>query len=139
VHFEGGVRLVGFGLDRASLPAGGSTAANFTWRISTRPATPYQLVLQLRSDDQIIWRSDELPLTGLAPYGSWAPDRPVSLSALVRVPRSTKPGEYGLSARIYDPRGRRFLDPSYDGGSDRQRDPKGVTLGTITITASSER
>jgi hypothetical protein len=51
---------------------------------------------------------------------------------LVRPPRSLEPGEYGLSVRLYDPRGRRFLDPSHS-SEHPLGDPKGATLGIITI------
>ena len=52
---------------------------------------------QLRGDDGNLWQSDELALGGLGPgSSSWQPGRMMSLSALIRLPRSAKPGTYSL-------------------------------------------
>jgi hypothetical protein len=57
----------------------------------------------------------------------------MSLSALIRLPRTAKPGEYSVSMRLYDPRARRFVDSSLPGAEPGRADPKGVTLTTITV------
>jgi len=134
VDFEGGIRLAAAGLEATRLPAGGVSAVNLAWEAVTRPQADYQAVLQLRGDEQVVWKSDELPLAGLGPgTASWTPGQTISLSALVRLPRSLKPGDYALSVRLYDPRARRLVGPVGARDETSQADPKGVTLATLTV------
>ena len=137
-EFEGGLRLASFGIDNASLRPGDTTAANVTFVAGVRPPASYRAVFQLRGEDGDLWKSDELALGGLGPgSASWQADRTMSLSALIRLPRTAKPGTYSLSVRVYDPRARRFLDSQVPGGEPGRPDPKGVTLTTIQIEPGS--
>ena len=135
IDFDGGLRLRAFGVDHTRVPVGGVTAVHLLWESVSQPTSDYQAVLQLRSEEQVVWRSEELPLAGLGPgSASWAPGRGIALSALVRPPRSLQPGEYSLSVRLYDPRARQLTGPSGAADAASQRDPKGATLTTLTIT-----
>lgn len=138
--FEGGVRLTGIGLDSQRVPAGSATAVNLGFEALAKPGASYLAVLQLRGDGGMVWKSDEIPLAGLAPgAASWSPGRVMSLSVLMRPPRSVKPGEYALSLRLYDPRARRFVDVDDAAQPADQRDPKGLTLGTVTVLPPEPR
>jgi hypothetical protein len=57
----------------------------------------------------------------------------MSLSALMRLPRSAQPGEYSLSVRLLDPRSKRFADSTLPGVEPGRADPKGVTLTTVMV------
>src|SRR5262249_10244815 len=113
------------------------TAANVTLVALSKPPASYRAVFQLRGEDGNLWQSDELALGGLGPgSSSWQPGRGMSLSALIRLPRSAKPGPSSLSVRISAPRSKRFLDshaPNPEPGRDA---PKGVTLTTIEVVPS---
>ena len=138
--FEGGVRLTGYGLDSPRVPAGAQTAVNLGFEAVAKPGASYLAVLQLRGDDGTVWQSEEIPLAGLGPgAASWSPGRTTSLAILVRPPRSVKPGDYALSLRLYDPRGRRFVDVDDAGQPADSRDPKGLTLGTVTVLPPASR
>ncbi|MFN8634667.1 MAG: glycosyltransferase family 39 protein [Chloroflexota bacterium] len=133
--FEGSVRVRRFGLDRQQMGVNDQNAVNVELVAAARPAVSYRAVFQLRAaDGSEAWRSDELALGGLGPgSASWNEGRVMSLGALIRLPRTTKPGEYSLSMRLYDPRGRRFVDASAPGAEAGRGDPKGVTLATLTV------
>ena len=138
--FEGGVRLTGFGIDSQRVPAGASTAVNLGFEAVAKPGASYLAVLQLRDDAGTVWKSDEIPLAGLAPGAAkWSPGQGMSLSVLMRPPRSVEPGEYALSLRLYDPRGKRFVDVDDAAQPAIQRDPKGLTLGTVTVLPPETR
>lgn len=143
IEFEGGLRLTDYRLDRANVAGGGVASLDLTWQAVARPAADYRAVVQIRRDDQIFWRSDELPLAGLGPGpSSWQPGRSMSLSALIRVPRSLPTIDYAVSVRLYDPRARRFVDPLGDrsGAEGQPRpDPKGVTVATLTVAPTDQR
>ena len=115
--FEGGIHLRRFGLDRDRLSPGDVSAVNVELVATGKPAASYRAVFQLRGDDgSELWKSDELAIGGLGPgSASWSDGRTMSLSALIRLPRSAKPGEYSLSMRLYDPRARRFVDSTLPG------------------------
>lgn len=132
--FEHVLQVSSFGVDATRLAPGDVTAINVLVSATTRPATSYRAVFQLRGTDGDLWRSDELALGGLGPgSATWAPGRAVSLAALMRIPRAAPAGEYSLSVRLYDPRARRFLDSTVSGVEPGRADPKGVTLTTIQI------
>jgi hypothetical protein len=133
--FEGGIRVRRFGVDRARLSPGDVTAVNVELVATSRPAASYRAVFQLRgADGADVWKSDELAIGGLGPGSqSWAEGRVMSLGALLRLPRATRPGEYSLSMRLYDPRARRFVDSTLPGAEPGRADPKGVTLTTVTV------
>jgi hypothetical protein len=133
--FEGGIHLRRFGLDRDRPAPGDVTAVNVELVATGKPAASYRAVFQLRGDDgSELWKSDELAIGGLGPGSqSWTDGRSMSLSALIRLPRSAKPGEYSLSMRLYDPRARRFVDSTLPGVEPGRADPKGVTLTTLTV------
>jgi len=134
VDFEDGVRLTAFGLDRDRLPAGEVTAVNLAWEATTRPSADYGAILQLRAGEGVVWRSDALPLAGLGPgSASWAPGRSVLLSALIRLPRSLKPGAYSLSVHLRDPRGGRLLGPLVGGDEAARPDSQGLPLTTLIV------
>jgi hypothetical protein len=134
-EFEGGIRLRRFGLDRDRLAPGDVSAVDVDLLASGRPAASYRAVFQLRAANGAeLWKSDELAIGGLGPgSASWSEGRTMSLSALIRLPRSAKPGEYSLSMRLYDPRARRFVDSTVPGVEPSRNDPKGVTLTTLTV------
>jgi hypothetical protein len=133
--FEGSIRVRRFGVDQSRLDPGGTSAVNVELVATGRPPVSYRAVFQLRGDDGAdVWKSDDLAIGGLGPgSSSWPEGRTISLGALIRVPRSAKVGEYSLSMRLYDPRGRRFLDAAAPGVAPGRADPKGVTLTTIRI------
>jgi hypothetical protein len=133
--FEGGIHLSRFGVDRDRLAPGDVSAVNVELMAVGKPAVSYRAVFQLRGDDGTdLWRSDELAIGGLGPgAASWPDGRTMSLSALIRLPRSAKPGEYSLSVRLWDPRARRFVDSKLPGVEPGRDDPKGVTLTTLTV------
>jgi hypothetical protein len=134
VQFEGGVRLVGFGLDDERVAAGDVTAVNLTWDVSSRASGNYQAIVSLRANDDVAWRSQELPLAGLGPgTSSWQPGEIVSMAALIPTPRSIKPGQWSVTVRLYDPKTRELANPPSDVTLVGQIDPKGVTLGTLTV------
>jgi hypothetical protein len=133
--FEGDIHLRRFGLDRDRLAPGDVSAVNVELVATGKPAASYRAVFQLRgADGSDLWKSDELAIGGLGPgSASWADGRTMSLSALIRLPRSAKPGEYSLSMRLYDPRARRFVDSTLPGFEPGRADPKGVTLTTLMV------
>ena len=133
--FEGGIRLTRFGVDHRRLDPGDVSAVNVELVATSKPPVSYRAVFQLRGEDGAdVWKSDELAIGGLGPgSASWTEGRTMSLGALMRIPRSAKLGEYSLSMRLYDPRGRRFVDSSVPGTEPGRADPKGVTLTTIRI------
>jgi hypothetical protein len=133
--FEGGIHLSRFGLDRDRLAPGDVSAVNVELVATGKPAASYRAVFQLRGDDgSDLWKSDELAIGGLGPgSANWTAGRTMSLSALIRLPRSAQPGEYSLSMRLYDPRARRFVDSTLPGVEPGRADPKGVTLTTLTV------
>jgi hypothetical protein len=134
-EYEGGIRLRRFGVDHARLDPGDVSAVNVELVAISKPPVSYRAVFQLRgADGADIWKSDELAIGGLGPgSASWTEGRTMSLGALIRLPRSAKPGEYSLSMRLYDPRARRFVDASAPGAEPGRADPKGVTLTTIRV------
>jgi 4-amino-4-deoxy-L-arabinose transferase-like glycosyltransferase len=134
-EFEGGIRLRRFGLDHSRIDPGGVSAVNVELVAMSRPTVSYRAVFQLRDKDGLdIWKSDELAVGGLGPgSANWPEGRAMSLSALMRIPRSAKIGEYSLSLRLYDPRARRFVDSALLGAEPGRADPKGVTLTTVWI------
>ena len=133
--FEGGIRVRRFGVDHARLKPDDVSAVNVELEATSKPPVSYRAVFQLRGDDGYdIWKSDELAVGGLGPgSASWAEGRTMSLSALIRLPRDVKPGDYSLSMRLYDPRARRFVDSTVPGTEPGRADPKGVTLTTIRV------
>jgi hypothetical protein len=138
--FEGGIHLRRFGVDRDRLAPGEVSAVNVDMVATGKPAASYRAVFQLRgADGSDAWKSQELAIGGLGPgSASWSDGQTMSLSALMRLPRSTRPGEYSLSMRLYDPRARRFVDSTLPGVEPGRADPKGVTLTTVTVVAASE-
>jgi hypothetical protein len=133
--FEGGVRVQRFGVDHQRLAPGDVSAVNVLLVAENKPAVSYRAVFQLRGPDGDAWKSDELAIGGLGPgSANWSGGQTMSLGALIRLPRSTKPGEYSLSLRLYDPRARRFVDSTVVGVEPGRDDPKGVTLTTVTVT-----
>ncbi len=133
--FEGGIHLRRFGVDRDRLAPGEVSAVNVELVATGKPAASYRAVFQLRgADGSDLWKSQELAIGGLGPgSASWSDGQTMSLSALMRLPRSAKPGEYSLSMRLYDPRARRFVDSNLPGVEPGRADPKGVTLTTLTV------
>lgn len=137
-QYEGGVRIQRFGVDHAQFAPGDVSAVNVQLAAIGKPAAHFRAIFQLRGPDGDAWKSDELAIGGLGPgSASWSDGRVMSLGALIRLPRSTKPGEYSLSMRLYDPRARRFMDSTVAGVEPGRDDPKGVTLTTITVTPSA--
>ena len=134
-EYEGGIRIQRFGVDHPQLAPGDVSAVNVQLAAVGKPTASFRAVFQLRGPEGDAWKSDELAIGGLGPgSASWSDGRVMSLGALIRLPRSTKPGEYSLSMRLYDPRARRFMDSSVAGVEPGRDDPKGVTLTTITVT-----
>lgn len=133
--FEGGIHLRRFGVDRDRLAPGEVSAVNVELVATGKPAASYRAVFQLRGvDGYDIWKSQELAIGGLGPgSANWSDGQTMSLSALMRLPRSANPGEYSLSMRLYDPRARRFVDSTLPGVEPGRADPKGVTLTTVTV------
>jgi hypothetical protein len=140
LEFEGGVRLVAFGLDDERLAAGDVTAINLTWDVTAKASANYQAIVSLRADDDVAWRSQELPLAGLGPgASSWRPGEVVSMAALIPTPRSIRPGRWSVTVRLYDPKARELVNPPASATLVEQIDPKGVTLGTLTVEAARPR
>ncbi len=132
--FDGGLRLVAAGLDDLVVRAGDSTAVNLSWEADSRPVSDFRVVVQLREDDRVIWKSDEIAVGGLGPgTGSWAAGRRISHSTLITLPRGTSPGEYAVTVRLHDPRSRRPIGPLAPTVEASPADPKGVTVGTLTV------
>ncbi|MCC7367032.1 MAG: glycosyltransferase family 39 protein [Chloroflexi bacterium] len=139
-EYEGGIRIQAFGFDHPQLAPGDVSAVNVQLVAVGKPAASYRAVFQLRGSDGDAWKSDELAIGGLGPGSAgWSDGRTMSLGALMRLPRTTKPGEYSLSMRLYDPRARRFMDSTVQGAEPGRDDPKGVTLTTVTVVASPAR
>ena len=134
-EYEGGIRLRRFGVDHRRLDPGDVSAVNVELTATARPPVSYRAVFQLRGEDGAdVWKSDELAIGGLGPgSASWPEGRTMSLGALIRIPRTATFGQYSLSMRLYDPRGRRFVDSTAPGAEPGRADPKGVTLTTIRI------
>ncbi|MCC6177853.1 MAG: glycosyltransferase family 39 protein [Chloroflexi bacterium] len=139
--YDGGIRLVSYGVDATRVPAGGLTSVTVDLLAREKPAVSYQAVFQLRGADGVdIWKSDELAIGGLGPgAANWSAGRAMSLSALVRPNRAAAPGEYSLSVRLYDPRAKRFVDSTLTGVEPGRPDPKGVTLTTLTVLPAESR
>ncbi|MGE3270983.1 MAG: ArnT family glycosyltransferase, partial [Chloroflexota bacterium] len=134
--YEGGIHLRSFGVDHQTLAPGAVSAVNVELVADGKPAVSYRAIFQLRgTDGGDAWKSDELAIGGLGPgSGNWSNGQTMSLGALIRLPRTTKPGTYSLSMRLYDPRAKRFVDSTLTGVEPGRDDPKGITLTTVTVT-----
>ncbi|MFN8522056.1 MAG: glycosyltransferase family 39 protein [Chloroflexota bacterium] len=122
----------------ATVGAGDRLAVTLQFLAEGKPAADYAVQIQLRSGEQVIARSEEIPLGGVTRGSSqWADGRRVWVSSLIVMPRTAPPGRVTVSARLLDSRARRVVEPRDVGQAPQGGDPRGITLGTLDVTAAT--
>lgn len=77
------------------------------WQAVTPVPESYTVFTHLvDSAGQVVAQQDNLPVTGLAPTSTWAPNHPVRDPYRLTLPATSAPGSYQLRVGLYTPAGR---------------------------------
>ncbi|MCS6801475.1 MAG: glycosyltransferase family 39 protein [Chloroflexota bacterium] len=117
--------LRGWEADRLTAPAGQAFTIRLVWQARRASHTPLKVFLHLVDQTgRVVAQRDAEPGDGRWPTTGWLPDQVVIDRALVTLPTTLPPGEYGIVVGLYDPVSGERLPTS---GGDSLR------LGTITV------
>lgn len=138
--FEGGLRLMGFDLDRATLPSGERLRIDLYWTAQD-PAQKHDLrTVDLLDANRLLWSNREALRPGdfrqpPDPW-NWPPDTWAMDSFYVEPVTGAPPGTYDLILTLFELERRvemRVLQP------DGQPGPPTLTLGQIVVTRPSRK
>jgi len=119
---EGRIDLRGVALGEAQ--RGADLPLVLYWQTPAVVADSYTVFTQLFAPDgQMAAQQDNLPVNGLAPTNTWAPNQPVRDAYRLSIPADAPPGLYTLHIGLYDAAGRQIATL-----------PDGATADHVTVT-----
>ncbi|HQY93802.1 MAG TPA: hypothetical protein PLS79_19505, partial [Caldilinea sp.] len=119
---EGRIDLRGVALGEAQ--RGADLPLVLYWQMPAAVADSYTVFTQLFAPDgQMVAQQDNLPVNGLAPTNTWAPNQPVRDDYRLPIPADAPPGLYTLHIGLYDAAGRQTATL-----------PDGATADHMTMT-----
>jgi len=134
-RFADGMLLLGYDLERATMPADEELRVDLYWTVYARPIARYQTTLHLVDDDGFRW---SLPGTarprGYADYpptDTWDSSRYALDSHIVIPLTGTPPGDYDLVLTVFD---KETLAPLSVLNAQGQPAAPDLTLGRVTLT-----
>jgi hypothetical protein len=102
--FEGGIDLIGYDLEPASLQPGDSLTATLHWQARDMVARPYTTFVHLIDPDgEKVAQADAPPFNGLHPTDHWLPGERLRDSRQLTLPTDAQLGRYQLVVGWYDP------------------------------------
>jgi hypothetical protein len=114
-RFENGIALIGARLSQLALRAGDPVCAELTWRAERTPANEYSVFVHLLdAAGNVVAQSDTTPGSGFAPTTTWPPSQPIIDRHGLILPPELAPGEYRLTAGLYDRAGARLKTTERD-------------------------
>ncbi|MBL8056778.1 MAG: hypothetical protein JNK29_08775 [Anaerolineales bacterium] len=100
-----GADLLGFDLAGAPAQPGGTLTVTLYWRAAARLTTAYTVFVHLLGPDGgIAAQVDEAPAQGARPTTGWLPPEVIADVHTLTLPAELPPGDYSLTAGLYDPR-----------------------------------
>jgi hypothetical protein len=98
------IRLVGYRLAEREVAPGDTLLLTLYWRAEAPVEQAYTVFTHLQGPDgELIAQQDNPPGRGTLPTDGWVPDVLVEDPYEIEVPPDAAPGEYTLSAGMYDP------------------------------------
>jgi hypothetical protein len=98
------IRMVGYRLSEREVAPGDALVLTLYWRAEAPVGGDYTVFTHLQGPDgQLIAQKDNPPVRGARPTDGWVPGTLVEDPYEIGVPPDTPPGEYVLSAGMYDP------------------------------------
>jgi len=102
--FEGGIDLVGYGLEPANLRPGDALTVTLHWQARDWVGAPYTTFVHLIDPGgQRIAQTDGPPFNGLHPTDHWLPGERLRDDRRLTLPLDAQPGRYQLVVGWYDP------------------------------------
>ena len=113
------IRLVGYRLSERQVAPGDTLVFTLYWRPEAPIAGGYTVFTHLQgADGHLIAQQDNPPARGTRPTDGWVPGALVEDPYEIDVPPDARPGEYTLSAGMYDPASLERL-PAFGAGGER--------------------
>jgi hypothetical protein len=113
------IRLVGYRLAEREVAPGDTLVLTLYWRAEAPVGGAYTVFTHLQGPDgELIAQQDNPPVRGTCPTDGWVPGALVEDPYEIEVPPDAIPGDYPLSAGMYDPATLERL-PVF--GADRER------------------
>ncbi len=124
------ITLLGYDLDRDSVPSGNSTTIDLYWQCNQPPGAYYNLSLQLVNAVMRSWGGvDEPPVSGRPATLLWEQGLILRDDHTFQILPGTPPGSYRLLVSLYNP---------YSGSSLRPPDEEPLFLKAIEVEANPE-
>lgn len=103
VHFEEGVRLLGYDLLEMEISPGETLALRLYWEGDGVTENSYHVFVHiLGPDGQVYGQDDALPQEGIMPTTRWQADEPILDDHRITVAEDAPPGEYAIALGLYD-------------------------------------
>lgn len=108
VRFEPSIRLLGYGLPRATAEPGGAVELILYWQTEAALDARYKVFTHLLGEEwnadanNFVWgQQDNEPQNGLAPTTTWAPGIIIADPYLIPLSPDAPPGRYTLEVGLY--------------------------------------
>ncbi len=119
-RFAGGLRLIGYGLDRSSMRRGEGAGLTLHWEAVAPLDIDYHVVIVLRGPDGQAWDQQEESLAGgSVGTAEWTVGHWLYQNTFVRADQGVPSGDYAVALSVYDSRARRTI-PLADGRAELQ-------------------
>ncbi len=103
VHFEEGIRLLGYDLPATELAPGETLSLRLYWEGDGATEESYHVFVHvLGPDGQVYGQDDALPQQGWMPTTRWQADAVIVDDHRVTVAKDAPPGEYSIALGLYD-------------------------------------
>lgn len=134
ITFGDEIALNGYRVERDAVPRGEGSAVTFHWQALRRPSLDHHVVTYLRDADGRQWDAQEESLSGgSVPATDWPPGRWLVQQTFIVVNSAVPPGDYIVTAGLYDSRARRLTPPT-SGSDSLEHLPSGeIVLARIRV------
>ena len=133
LHFEEGIVLAGYALDRRRATAGDTLTLTLYWQAKDTPSANYKVFVHLTNDNDLrVAQHDSDPQNGAAPTGSWMPGQIITDDHPLQINLEAQPGAYRFIVGLYQAETGRRLRLLRDGPASVQADS--VILSGVRIT-----
>jgi hypothetical protein len=113
ITFGDEIALNGFSVERDTIVRGEGSTVTFHWQAVRRPSIDHHVVTYLRGPDGRQWDAQEESLSGgSVPTTDWPVGRWLFQQTFVVVNSAVPPGDYAVTAGLYDSRARRLIPPT---------------------------
>jgi hypothetical protein len=126
------VSMVGYRLSQREIASGDTLLLTLYWRAEAPVGEAYTVFTHLEGPGgELIAQQDNPPVRGTHPTDGWVPGELVEDPYEIEVPPDVAPGEYTLSAGMYDPATLQRL-PAFGADGERLADGR-LDLSTVRV------